>query len=63
MPIVKNKNIFITGYPGSGKTTLFNEIINGIKKIKPDIVIYGFITKEIEGIVQKEKNIKSRLSD
>ncbi len=39
MPIIKNKNIFITGYPGSGKTTLFNEIINGIKKIKPDIII------------------------
>ena len=47
MPIIKNKNIFITGYPGSGKTTLFNEIINDIKKIKPDIVIYGFTTKEI----------------
>jgi nucleoside-triphosphatase len=47
MPIIKNKNIFITGYPGSGKTTLFNEIINDIKKLKPDIVIYGFTTKEI----------------
>ena len=47
MPIIKNKNIFITGYPGSGKTTLFNEIINDIKELKPDIVIYGFTTKEI----------------
>jgi nucleoside-triphosphatase THEP1 len=47
MTIVKNKNVFITGYPGSGKTTLFNEIINDIKKIKPDIIIYRFTAKEI----------------
>jgi len=39
MTIIKNKDIFITGYPGSEKITLFNEIINDIKKIKPDITI------------------------
>jgi len=44
---IKYKNIFITGSPGSGKTTLFNEIVNDIKKFKPDLIIYGFITKEI----------------
>ncbi|MBU4450368.1 MAG: nucleoside-triphosphatase, partial [Actinobacteria bacterium] len=44
---IEYKNVFITGSPGSGKTTLFNEIVNGIKKIKPDLIVYGFITKEI----------------
>ena len=44
---IKYKNIFITGSPGSGKTTLFNEIVNDIKKFKPNLIIYGFITKEI----------------
>ena len=40
-------SIFIYGRPGSGKTTLFNEIVNDIKKFKPNLIIYGFITKEI----------------
>jgi len=44
---IKYKNIFITGSPRSGKTTLFNEIVSDIKKIKPNLIIYGFITKEI----------------
>ena len=46
-PDIEYKNIFITGSPGSGKTTLFNEIVNDIKKFKPNLIIYGFITKEI----------------
>jgi nucleoside-triphosphatase len=46
-PNIKYKNVFIAGSPGSGKTTLFNEIVNDIKKFKPNLTIYGFITKEI----------------
>jgi len=43
---IKFKNILITGNPGSGKTTLFNDIVKSIKLIK-SCNICGFITKEI----------------
>ena len=41
------KNFFITGYPGSGKTTIFNDIVTNLKKNLSELPIYGFITKEI----------------
>ena len=41
------KNFFITGYPGSGKTTIFSNIIGDIKHRIPHIGISGFITREI----------------
>lgn len=43
---IKLKNILITGNPGSGKTTLFNDIIKSIKFIK-SCNMSGFITREI----------------
>jgi len=30
------KNFFITGYPGSGKTTIFNDIVTNLKKTSPN---------------------------
>ncbi|MBC7333836.1 MAG: hypothetical protein H5T85_05210 [Actinobacteria bacterium] len=49
------KNILITGTPGSGKTTLFNEIITNIRNVSSlkSCNITGFITKEI-----REKGIR-----
>lgn len=41
------KNFFITGYPGSGKTTIFNDIVTTLKKNLSELPVYGFITKEI----------------
>ncbi len=41
------KKFFITGYPGSGKTTIFNDIVTSLKKSLSKLTIYGFITKEI----------------
>lgn len=41
------KNFFITGYPGSGKTTIFNNIVTDLKENIPDLHLYGFITREI----------------
>ena len=41
------KNFFITGYPGSGKTTIFNDIVTNLKKNLSELPVYGFITKEI----------------
>ena len=40
------KNFFITGYPGSGKTTIFNNIVTDLKKNISDLRIYGFITRD-----------------
>ena len=42
-----HKNFFITGYPGSGKTTIFNNIVTYLKENIPDLHLYGFITREI----------------
>lgn len=42
-----HKNFFITGYPGSGKTTIFNSIVTDLKENIPDLHLYGFITREI----------------
>jgi nucleoside-triphosphatase len=41
------KKFFITGYPGSGKTTIFNDIVTKLKKNLSELSIYGFITKEV----------------
>ena len=39
------KNLFITGKPGIGKTTIVNDIYNKIKS-QSNILIDGFITLE-----------------
>ncbi|MCX7816762.1 MAG: NTPase [Syntrophales bacterium] len=41
---IAKKNIFITGLPGIGKTTVIREII---RKLPPDITLSGFLTEEI----------------
>lgn len=43
---IKFKNILITGSPGSGKTTLFNDIIKSVK-LNKSCNMGGFITREI----------------
>ena len=47
MLIIMYKNFFITGYPDSGKTTIFNNIVTDLKENIPDLHLYGFITREI----------------
>jgi len=47
------KNFFITGFPGSGKTTILNNIVNDLKTNIKNLNLYGFFTSEI-----REKEIR-----
>jgi nucleoside-triphosphatase len=40
-------NILITGYPGVGKTTLINNVLERLLKVRQGIRLAGFITREI----------------
>lgn len=49
----KKVRIFISGMPGSGKTTLINEIINQLTKMKKKVI--GFTTPEIKEIKNRKR--------
>jgi len=42
------KNFFITGYPGSGKTTIFNDIVTNLKKTSPNYLYMDLLPKRSE---------------